>query len=84
MFLNICPPQKRILGYSLSVKGGVLSILSNYTQPNSTRTDFIKIPASETWAGMEQNGDASLTIVSVQSKIPNEQHYLRMMAYDTS
>jgi hypothetical protein len=84
MFMNICPPQKRILGYSLSVKGGVFSILSNYTQPNSTRTDFIKIPASQTWAGMEQNNDATLTIVAVQNKLPEQPHYLSMMAYDTS
>ena len=84
MFFNISPPQKKILGYSLSTRGGILTILSNYTQPNGTRTDFIKIPASETWAGMEQNNDASLTIVAVQSKIPNKPHHLKMIAYDTT
>jgi len=31
----------------------------------------------------EQNTDASLTIVAVQSKA-KKPHYLRMMAYDTS
>lgn len=84
MFLNVNPPQKKIIGYSLSLKGGVVTILSNYPEPNNTQTDFIKIPASETWAGMELNTTATLSIVAVQSKIPDEPHYLQMMAYDTS
>lgn len=84
MFLNVNPPQKKIIGYSLSLRGGVVTILSNYPEPNNTQTDFIKIPASETWAGMELNTTATLTMVAVQSKFPDEPHYLSMMAYDTS
>lgn len=61
-----------------------MTILSNYSQPNSTQTEFIRVPASETWAGMELNTTATLSMVAVQSKIPEEPHYLRMMAYDTS
>jgi hypothetical protein len=53
MFVNICPPQNRIFGYSLSRKGGVFSMMSNYNTPDNARTDFIKIPGSQTWAGME-------------------------------
>jgi hypothetical protein len=84
MFLNVNPPQKKIIGYSLSPKGGVLTILSNYQEPKNTQTDFIKIPASETWAGMDLNTSATLSIVAVQFKSQEEPHYLRMMAYDTA
>lgn len=83
IFMNICPPQKKIFGYSLSQDGGVVSVLSNYTQPSNSKTDFIKIPANQTWAGMEQNTDSSLTIVAIQNKVARKASFMSMVAYDT-
>jgi hypothetical protein len=82
MFINVSDSLSRIYGYSLSVKGGILTILSNFDSPSRTRTDYIKIPAFETWAGMEQTTDGSLLIVSVQSRQPGQPHFLKMIAYD--
>jgi len=82
MFVNVSDSMSRIYGYSLSVKGGILTILSNFKREKDTRTDYIKIPAYETWAGMEQTTKGDLLVVSVQTRQPNQPHYLKMIAYN--
>lgn len=84
MFINVSDSMNRIYGYSLNKKGGILTILSNFFQPKEHSLDYIKIPPDETWAGMEQSTDGKHLIVSVQSKVPNEPQYLKMIAYDSS
>lgn len=84
MFINVSGSMNRIYGYSLSKKGGILTILDNFVEPKKSKTDYVKIPPDETWAGMEQSTDGDYIIVSVQSKVPKQPQYLKMIAYDAS
>ena len=82
MFINVSGNMDRIYGYSLNRRGGILTVLSHFSNPELTRTDYIKIPQLETWAGMEQNTAGDLLIVSVQAR--SDPQYLNMIAYDVS
>ena len=84
MFINVSGSMSRIYGYSLSKQGGILTILNNFIEPKNTTTDYLRIPPDETWAGMEQSTAGEYIIVSVQSKVPNQPQYLKMIAYNAS